>query len=245
MIYVRELYSVVAELGLSSCPKSIGRSTFIEDANQIRRIRLDIGWGLDLCRNYRSLGGAVHGRRISHVGLPRLVQSAYTLEIFRICLEKALGGYWVGTSLWCYEPIPAHITLNRNLRHEKDFISSGHAEAAGILLCLLTFLPIWAAQHPHRAPGAPACVHSDSYVAVKCWNGHLGRERLLPYLRVLERLCAFYNIQLHVKFVPGAENRIADLISRQDGVMTAELRQLFPEANEAPLRVISPDQLFL
>ena len=29
MIYVRELYSVVAELGLSSCPKSIGRSTFI------------------------------------------------------------------------------------------------------------------------------------------------------------------------------------------------------------------------
>ena len=29
MIYVRELYSGVAELGLSSCPKSIGRSTFI------------------------------------------------------------------------------------------------------------------------------------------------------------------------------------------------------------------------
>ena len=97
MIYVRELYSVVAELGLSSCPKSIGRSTFIEDANQIRRIRLDIGWWLDLCRNYRSLGGAVHGRRISHVGLPRLVQSAYTLENFSDMSGKSSqwlsGGY--------------------------------------------------------------------------------------------------------------------------------------------------------
>ena len=61
-----------------------------------------------------------------------------------------------------------------------------------------------------------------------------------------ETLCLLqYSTELHVKFVPGAENRIADLISRQDGVMTAELRQLFPEANEAPLRVISPDQLFL
>jgi len=67
----------------------------------------------------------------------------------------------------------------------------------------------------------------------------------MPYLRVLERLCAFYNIQLDVKFVPGSENLIADTISRQDGVMTAELRHLFPEASEAPLQTISPDQLFL
>jgi len=129
MIYVRELYSVVAELGMSSCPKSIGRSTFFEDANWIRRIRLDIGWWLDLRKDYRTLDGAVHGRRISHVGLPRLVQPACTLEIFRICQEKLSEGYWVGTPFWCYAPILTHITLNRSLRHEKDYIASGHAES--------------------------------------------------------------------------------------------------------------------
>ena len=191
------------------------------------------------------MNGAVHGRRISHVGVPRLSVSAYTLEIFSDMSGKALGGYWHGTSLWCYAPIPPWVTLDKNLRHEKDFISSGHAEAAGILLCILSFLPIWAAQHPLRSPGEPVCVHSDSDVAVKCWNGLTGRERLRPYLRVLERLCAFYNIQLHVVFVPGKDNEIADLISRQDGVMTPELRRLFPAGEEAPLPGISPNLLFL
>ena len=223
----------------------MGRATFFEDSESIRRIRLDIGWWWSLCRDYRTMEGAVHGRRISHVGVPRLPVAAYTLEIFSDMSGKALGGYWFGTSLWCYAPIPPWVTLDKNLRHEKDFISSGHAEAAGILLCILSFLPIWAAQHPLRSPGEPVCVHSDSDVAVKCWNGLTGRERLRPYLRVLERLCAFYNIQLHVVFVPGKDNEIADLISRQDGVMTPELRRLFPAGEEAPLPGISPNLLFL
>jgi len=121
------------------------------------------------------------------MGLPRLVQPAYTLEILDMS-GKALGGYWVGTPFWCYSPILAHITLNRNLCHEKDYIASGHAEAAGILLCLLTSLPIWAMQHPHRAPGAPVCVHSNSEVAGKCWNGHGTSVSLAVIYAIMQNL---------------------------------------------------------
>ena len=122
MIYVRELYGVVSDLGMSSCSTAMGRVTFFEDANLIRRIRLDIGWWMDLCKDYRTMEGAVHERRISHVGVPRLLLSAYTLEIYSDMSGKALGGYWHGTSLWCYSPNPTWVTLDKNLRNEKGCI---------------------------------------------------------------------------------------------------------------------------
>ena len=132
------------------------------------------------------------------------------------------------------------------LRAEKDFISSGHAEAAGILLCLLTFLPLWAVRYPGRRPGVPVLLHSDSDVAVKVWNSQKGRSRIRPYLRAIERLCAFYNIDLQIRFVKGSENVVADTILRsQVGRMHAELRLVFPEGDELPQPRISPDQLFL
>ena len=132
------------------------------------------------------------------------------------------------------------------LRAEKDFISSGHAKAAGILLCLLTFLPLWATRYPSRRPGVPVLLHSDSDVAVKVWNSQKGRSRLRPYLRAIERLCAFYNIDLQIRFVPGIDNEIADTISRsQVGRMNAEMRLLFPEGDKLPQPRISPGRLFL
>ena len=246
MVYTHELYAVVADLGMSSCSKAIGRITFFTDADLIRRIRLDVGWWLSLCEDYRTLDGAVMGRRISLVGLAVSTATAPTLEIYSDMSGVALGGYWKGTSMWCYAPIPEYVTLNRMLRAEKDFISSGHAEAAGILLCLLTFLPLWAARYPSRRPGMPVLLHSDSDVAVKVWNSQKGRSRIRPYLRAIERLCAFYNIDLQIRFVPGKENQIADTISRsQVGVMNAELRLVFPEGDDLPQRRISPDRLFL
>ena len=240
MVYIRELYAVVADLGMASCSKAIGRITFFTDADLIRRIRLDIGWWLSLCEDYRTLDGAVMGRRISLVELAVSTATAPTLEIYSDMSGVALGGYWKGTSMWCYAPIPEYVTLNRMLRVEKDFISSGHAEAAGILLCLLTFLPLWAARYPSRRPGMPVLLHSDSDVAVKVWNSQKGRSRIRPYLRALERLCVFYNIDLHIRFVPGVENEIADTISRsQVGRMNAELRLVFPEGDDLPQLRIS------
>ena len=230
MVYIRELYAVVSNLGMTSCSKAIGRVTFFTDADLIRRIRLDIGWWLNLCEDYRTLEGAVMGRRISLVGSAVSTAEAPTLEIYSDMSGVALGGYWKGTSMWCYAPIPEYVTLNRRLRGEKDLIFLGHAEAAGILLCLLTFLPLWAARYPSCQPGVPVLLHSDSDVAVKVWNSQKRRSGLRPYLRAIERLCAFYNIDLQIRFVPGIENEIADTISRsQVGVMNAELRLLFPE----------------
>ena len=259
MVYVRELFAVVADLGMSSASQQACRNTFFTDAGYIQRIRIDIGWWLDLCRDYRFKAGALFGRRISQVCLSIETAVNPSLEIFSDMSGDGLGGYWRGTRMWCYAPIPAHITLDKELRHVKDFISSGHGEAAGILMCLLTFLPIWAASHPERRLGEPILLHSDSAVAVSVWKTQRGRERMLPYLRVIERLCAFYNVVLQLRFVRGVDNKIADTISRlQDSAMCAELsaifpavkmcarlRAVFPEGNEEPQPQISPDLLFL
>ena len=164
------------------------------------------------------------------MGLPLATAVNPSLEIFSDMSGDGLGGYWKGTGMWAYAPIPSYITLDRKLRGEKDFISSGHGEAAGMLMCLLTFLPIWAARFPRRRPEERVLLHSDSAVAVSVWNTQRGRERMLPYLRVMERLCAFYNIILQIRFVKGVDNPVADTISRlQDSKMCAELRAIFPE----------------
>ncbi len=82
---------------------------------------------------------------------------------------------------------------------------------------------------------------------------------MLPYLRVIERLCAFYNIVLLIRFVRGVDNTVADTISRlQDSKMCeelraifpevkmcAELRAVFPEGDQLPQPRLSPDLLFL
>ena len=259
MVYVRELYAVVADLGMSSASRQACRSTFFTDWRLIRRIRIDLTWWLDLCRDYRTKTGALAGVRISQVGRQIATAVNPSLEIYSDMSGDGLGGYWFGTSLWAYAPIPHYITLDRMRRSEKDFISSGHGEAAGMLMCLLTFLPIWAARFPHRRPGETVLLHSDSAVAVSVWNTQRGRERMLPYLRVMERLCAFYNIILQIRFVKGVDNIVADTISRlQDSKMCAELRAIFPEVmmcaqlrevfpagNQFPQPRLSPDRLFL
>jgi len=243
MVYVRELYAVVAELGMSSASRQACRSRFFTEEHFIRRIRIDLFWWLDLCRDFRTKPGAVPGVRISQVGIPIATAVNPSLEIFSDMSGDGLGGYWRGTGMWAYAPIPSYITLDRMLRTEKDFISSGHGEAAGMLMCLLTFLPIWAARFPHRRPEERVLLHSDSGVAVSVWNTQRGRERMMPYLRVMERLCAFYNIILHIRFVKGVDNPVADMISRlQDSRMCAELRAIFPEVMMcARLRAVFPE----
>ncbi len=113
-------------------------------------------------------------------------------------------------------------------------------------MCLLTFLPIWAARYPCRTPGTVVLVHTDSGDMVEIWNSQRGRDKIRPYLRALERLSACYNIELRLRHIPGHENRIADMISRlQDRRMNPQLRELFPEADETPQAAISHDRLFL
>ena len=89
-------------------------------------------------------------------------------------------------------------------------------------------------------------LHTDSHVAFEVWNSQKGRSRIRPYLRAIERLCAFYNIDLQIRFVKGSDNVVADTILRsQVAWMTAELRLVFPEGDELPQRRISSDRLFL
>ena len=192
MVYVRELYAVVADLGMSSASRQACRSTFFTDERLIGRIRIDLFWWLDLCRDFRTKAGAVPGRRISQVGLPMVTAVNPSLEIFSDMSGDGLGGYWRGTGMWAYAPIPSYITLDRKLRAEKDFISSGHGEAAGMLMCLLTFLPIWAARFPHRRPEERVLLHSDSGVAVSDSRMCAELRAIFPEVMMCARLRAVF-----------------------------------------------------
>ena len=152
------------------------------------------------------------------------------------------GGYVFETGLWVYAPVPDHITLS-HLDQTRTFISSGHGECAGILLCLLTFLPVWAELHQDRLSEEYITVFSDSTSAVGAWSGEKATADMLPYLHAFERICAVYNVILRLLWVPGSLNTIADTISRQAGAMTSELRELFPLGDELPQAAISAKRL--
>ena len=245
MIYIRELYSVVADMGMSSAPRALAKNAYIVEAAHVERARQDTSWWLDLCRDYRTVANGVIGRRISQVGVESDSTEPLTCELFSDMSGGGLGAHWKGSTLWGYAPMADDLTLDRH-DASRIYISSGYGEAAGILMCLLTFLPIWAAKYPERQPGTRVLLHSDSWVAVSVWNSQRGRQKMRPYLRALERLCAFYNIDLQLVHIAGVDNVIADLISRlKDGKMSRELRAAFPEADDQPQPTISRDRLFL
>ena len=129
------------------------------------------------------------------MGIATNDQEPLTLEMHSDMSGGGLGAHWKGTALWGYAPMADELTLDRH-DTSRIYVSSGYGEAAGILMCLLTFLPLWATKYPDRQPGTRVLLHSDSWVAVSVWNSQKGREELRPYLRALERLCAFYNIVL-------------------------------------------------
>ncbi len=63
----------------------------------IRRIRIDIRWWLDLCRDCRAKTGALYGVRISQVGRSVVTKANPSLENFSDVSGDGLGGYWKGT----------------------------------------------------------------------------------------------------------------------------------------------------
>ena len=245
MLHIRGFYGVLSTLGMISARGYVARRVFITEGALIARIQYDIDWWWDLYHLYATEKWTRVGRRISSVGVFSPASSARSsLTIYSDMSGGGLGGYWVGTGRWTFSPIPASITLSHKDK-TRTFISSGHGECAGILMCLLTFLPLWAERYKDRLPEEYIVVYSDSSAAVGAWNREKGTEAMLPYLHAFERLCAVYSVYMRLLFVPGVDNVIADLISRQAGLMTAELRLVFPEGDELAQPRISPERLFL
>ena len=152
MIYTRELYSVVADLGMSSATRAQAKKTHVVEAAHIARVLLDTSWWRELCHAYHTEKDGVIGRRISQVGMATNNQEPLTLEIYSDMSGGGLGAHWKGTALWGYAPMADELTLDRH-DTSRIYVSSGYGEAAGILMCLLTFLPLWAIRYPDRPPG--------------------------------------------------------------------------------------------
>ena len=175
-------YLVVRLLGATSLPASAARRIRISERSHISEALHDVSWWVQLCTDYRLLGVVPRGIRISEiVNPPFLGPDDCPLVLHVDAAENDVGGFWNGThgnpgTRWCRAPLPRGITLawerggNGFIRDGRRSVSSGFCEAAALLGAFQTFLPIFAAENPHRLLQHGVLVFSDSSVVVDVWN---------------------------------------------------------------------------
>ncbi len=252
--FIRGLYLVVRLLGATSLPASAARRILVSDRSHINEALLDVSWWIDLCVDYRRLGAVPRGIRISEIVNPvYLGPEDCPLVLHVDAAENGVGGFWNGShgnpgTRWCRAPLPEGVTLawerggKGYTRDGRRSVSSGFCEAAALLGALQTFLPIFAAENPHRLLQHGVLVYSDSQVVVDVWNKKHPSATLLPYLRAFTHIGALFNVKLIVKHIDGISNSTADSISR--GQM-ARFRALQPAASALPLPMPSQEAFFL
>ena len=180
--FIRGFYLVVRLLGATSLPASAARRIRISERSHISEALHDVSWWVQLCTDYRLLGVVPRGIRISEiVNPPFLGPDDCPLVLHVDAAENDVGGFWNGThgnpgTRWCRAPLPRGITLawerggNGFIRDGRRSVSSGFCEAAALLGAFQTFLPIFAAENPHRLLQHGVLVFSDSSVVVDVWN---------------------------------------------------------------------------
>ena len=225
-IFIRGLYLVVRLLEATSLPAASARRIRIVDPSHISEALHDVSWWIGLCEDYRRLGAVPRGIRISEVVSPSwLDPDDCPLLIFVDASEFGVAGYWADSQStaggrWCRAPLPRGVTLSWErggggfIHDGRRSLSSGLCEAAALLGTLQTFLPIFAAENPLRAPQHGVFVFSDSAVVVDVWNKRRPSATLLPYLRAFAHIGALFNVRLIIRHIDGVANSTADSLSR-------------------------------
>ena len=96
-----------------------------------------------------------------------------------ICLRLQATFYGCRAPLLCGVKLSWE-WVGRGFIHDgRRSLSSGLCEAAALLGSLQTFLPIFAAENPHRSPQHGVFVSSDSAVVVDVWNKRRSSATLL------------------------------------------------------------------
>ena len=247
-VFIRGMQLALRRLGATSIPASAARLIIISDPSLVAEIHFDLSWWVELCSQHRLMGDAKIGFPISLIVNPVVaIESLCSLVFYCDASRHGLGAFRKGDpgTLWAYAPLPSNITLRQrcaDMDNDRKMVSSGYAEAAGLLMGLLCFLPIWAAENPSRKPGAPVWVWTDSSSVVGMWASQRAAPALLPYLRAFTLLSSLYSIVISINHIPGCLNTTADSISRTKWQV---FRSLQPHATQLPLVAPSEATLFL
>lgn len=254
-VFTRGLHQVISLYKATSMPAAQARRVRVVDDARIETALADLDWWLELCVTFRLGGSRPLGVSISEVVTPKVWTVSECGLVFHCdASNRGLGGFMDGHPsghFWVFVPLPRGITLSwsktsrsRGTQNPDDpkSVSSGYCEAAGLLLSLLTFLPIWAADNLVRPAGVGVWAYSDSMVVVDMWAAKKACDTMLPYLRAFAHLEAFYSITLIVTHIEGKLNTTADSISRQEW---AKFRELQPTADLLSLPVPLGVTLFL
>ena len=247
-VFIRGMQLALRRLGATSIPASAARLIIISDPSLVAEIHFDLSWWLQLCSQHRLMGDAKIGFPISLIVNPVVaIESLCSLVFYCDASRHGLGAFRKGDpgTLWAYAPLPSNITLRQrcaDMDDDREMVSSGYAEAAGLLMGLLCFLPIWAVENPSRKPGVPVWVWTDSSSVVGMWASQRAAPALLPYLRAFTLLSSLYSIVISISHIPGYLNTTADSISRTKWQV---FRSLQPHATQLPLVAPSEATLFL
>ena len=219
-VFLRGMQLVLRSLGATSIPASAARLIIISEPRLVAEAMFDLSWWTELCAQHRLMGDARIGFPISLIVTPvSAVESLCSLMFYCDASRDGLGAFRKGApgTLWAYAPLPSNITLRQrcvDVDDDRKMVSSGYAEAAGLLMGLLCFLPIWAAEYPSRKSGAPVWVWTDSSSVVGMWASQRAAPALLSYLRAFTLLSSLYGIVISINHIPGIKNTTDDAISR-------------------------------
>lgn len=229
-VHTTAMFLIVRLSGYGSAPKRVASRI----PTQLSPAAMeDINWWASLCAS-TGPGRRPPGTRLSTIldGYERAGPNTLTIHTD----ASGVGiGAWSGVE-WIFMAMPSYLHLGetpRALGVRK--VSSGMAEAAGVLAALLTWGP--------RYPNHHLNVFSDSKNVVDGWAAqHSPKPDIIPYLRAFALSCSQFSITMTITHISGELNVFADLISRGQA---AHFLQLHPAAQPWPLQPPSEPAVWL
>ena len=150
-----------------------------------------------------------------------LLPASDAVQAYTDACGNGLGVFVVDSGDWTYLPVPEKYRINPDA-HSDSVIAVGSTliEVAAIVLAIMTFKDAWQDRNVH--------IHSDNSGAVGVFTRrHSSSAAIGSMLTFAVDLCSARNISVHVSWIPGVTNVIADAISRAELVT---FRQEAPQA---------------
>ena len=130
------------------------------------------------------------------------------IRVFTDASGLGLGVYVETTGAWNYMRIPADFEVNPDTHSDTvTAVGSTLIEVAAIVFAIMTFTEVWQDQN--------VTIHTDNTGAAGVFQRrHSSSAAIGSMLTYAVDLCTLHNINVHVMWIPGVSNVIADPISR-------------------------------
>ena len=137
-----------------------------------------------------------------------LVPAPDAIQVFTDACGEGLGVFVASSGAWTYMEVPALYRISPDAHTDAAVaVGSTLIEVAAVVLAIMTYQHTWENQNVH--------IHSDNSGTVGVFaKRHSSSAAIGSMLTFAVDLCSARNITIHVSWIPGVTNGIADPISR-------------------------------